>query len=127
MFNLQKVKVMKTIKNLFLMLSVITASMFGASAANAATCSAGWVNVTGVYEYNVNGTTYGYIYTVPEHNVLPAYTNYFVTYNKEALIQAKMALQNHQTYYLYGDSGTAACPTSGSYRYLGTLSYLYEY
>lgn len=118
---------MKTIKNLFLMLSIVAATMFGASAANAATCSAGWVNVTGVYEYNVNGTTYGYIYTVPEHSVLPTYTNYFVTYNQNALSQAKLAMQNHQTYYLYGDSGTAACPTTGSYRYFGTLSYLYEY
>ncbi|OQW76492.1 MAG: hypothetical protein BVN35_06875 [Proteobacteria bacterium ST_bin11] len=127
MFNLQKVKVMKTIKNLFLMLSFVAVSMFGASAANAAVCNTGWVNVTGVYEFNINGATNGIIYVVPEHSLLPA-TSYFVrTTNQTALIQAKMALQNHQSYTLTGDTAAGACPTNVGFRNYGILTTLYQY
>lgn len=118
---------MKTINKLFVMLSFVAASMFGAGAASATTCSSGWVNVTAVYEYQINGATWGYIYTVPEHTVLPSYSYFFRTSNQTALIQAKMALQNHQSYFLVGDVGTGTCPTTGAFRSYGTLTSLYQY
>lgn len=116
---------MKTIKSktLFLLLAIASLSLLNAGAANAS-CYAGFLNITGVYEYSVNGTPYGYVYAVPEHQTLPTYA-YWFSANQVGLTQAKMALQNHQSLYLIGDAAT--CPTTGSYRSAGTLQYLYEY
>lgn len=101
-------------------------SAFLAAASNAyALCGSGHSKITDVYTYNVNGSTYGYVYTVPEHQSLPSVNTYFVTYNQNALTQAMMAKQNNQSLYIYGDAGS--CPSSGSYRYGGTINYLYNY
>jgi hypothetical protein len=117
---------MKTLnaKNLIGALVIACASLFTANAANAS-CYTGWTNVVEVYENSINGVTYGYIYAIPEHTVLPSYLYYFYTTNQTALIQAKLAIQNHEPMYFWAD--IAACPTTGSYRYIGTLQGLYDY
>lgn len=117
---------MKTIKAkiLFAILAIFGGSLLTAGVASA-TCSSGFVNVTAVYEYSINGTPYGYIYGVSEHTILPSFVYYYYTTNITALNQAKMALQNHESLYFYGDAAT--CPTSGSYRYGGVLQGLYDY
>lgn len=121
---------MKTLntKKLIGTLAIACASLFTSTSANAINCVTGWTRVVGVYEYAINGSTYGYIYTVPEHVLLPGYYWYTYTANQLALIQAKMAYQNHESVYLYGTTTATACPTNttGS-RYIGTLYQLLEY
>jgi hypothetical protein len=111
-------------KTLFGVLAIALTSLFAASAANAY-CYPGWVKVTEVDEYSLNGTAYGYVYTVPEHQALPSYTYYFYASNATAVTEAKLALQNHESIYVWGDA--TSCATTGSYRYSGTLLGLYDY
>jgi hypothetical protein len=87
--------------------------------------SDGWVSIIAVYEYAVNGATYGYIHAVPEHSYLQSNDTYFYTNNQQALAQAKLAFQNHQSLSLIGDA--ASCPSTGSFRYGGVLQNMYTY
>jgi hypothetical protein len=121
-------------KNFIGMLAIAGASLLTVNIANA-TCNPGslitggntdgWVNVIAVYEYSISGATYGYIHVVPEHSFFQSYDTYFYTNNQQALTQAKLAFQNHQSLSLIGDA--ASCPSTGSFRYGGALQNLYIY
>jgi hypothetical protein len=100
-------------------------ALLSATAANAA-CNSGWVKVTYVYEgTSAAGTPYAYIYSVPEHSLLPTTSYYFFTADTTAILHATAAQQNHESVYMNGNAAT--CPTVGSYLYGGTLLYIYNY
>lgn len=113
-----------TAKVLISTLAIAGASVSALDTAQAS-CATGFVNVVGVYEYASNGSPYGYVYAIPEHALFPSYAYYFYSPNATGLAQARIALQNHNTLYLTGD--TSACPTTGTYRYGGTLTSTYAY
>ena len=101
------------------------AALLSANAANAS-CNSGFVNVTEVYQGTTAvGTPYAYVYGVPEHSVLPTTVYYFYTNDTSAIAQLFAAGQNHESIYITGNA--TSCPTTGSYRYGGTIQYIYDY
>lgn len=119
---------MKTTTRNICALVLSGAALFTANAANA-TCSTGWVNVTQVItSTNAAGTPYAYVYSIPEHALglsLPTFLYYTYTTDQSAINQASRALQNHEALLLFGDAGS--CPSTGTYRNIGTLQTLYDY
>jgi hypothetical protein len=119
-------KYMKTSIRKTLIGTLALAGLFFTTTNANATCSSGFGDVVAVYEYNVNGTPYGYIYTVPEHTILPAYITYYTTKNEHILGQARIAMENHESLYFVGNATTCPTNTTG-YRAYGEVQYVYDY
>jgi hypothetical protein len=75
-----------------------------------------------VYSYTNGGTCW--VYVTP-NTALPLFYYYFTTTDPEVIAAVNAAQAGNLKVYAIGNA--TACPTSGSYRYGGVVSWFYTY
>lgn len=104
-------------KRKMVILAIVFAIMMAFAGADSAdaTCSQ-----YGKVVYMFQTTTYAYVY-IAARATLPSYGYYYYTNDPELISTLASAMSGNYTVHLTGS--VYSCPTSGTWRYGGTLSY----
>ncbi len=117
---------MKTPARTFLATTAVALS-FGLAAQQAAAACSVSGKITRTYSYSAGANDYGFVYIFPETSGVPStiYYAYIGTDDDRAANAISAAHSANHTVTLNGNA--TACPTTGTYRYIGSLNYAYAY
>lgn len=105
-------------KRRIVILAIVFATMMAFAGTDSADASCG---IYGKVFYIYQTTSYAYIYVAPQSTALPSYAYYYYSADPELISTLASAMSANYTVYISGSVTT--CPTSGAWRYGGTISY----